>query len=240
MMEEGTGERRILKRSQYSTSEAGSEVTVGARPGKESTAPRVVHLDTPESRKFADAQSVEQDLAYAVDALSALLDDGQIPGGSLIARSLLVAALVAYARCFTTGVRRRYSLDVQRIEAMDAGAAAYHRWLLAVRNKYIAHSVNAYEQGIPGLLLSPPESGVRMILGCSFLRSEFVGLAKQDVEQAIRFVSQVRALVDDDLVGMEDAMLVAARALPIDEVYALPPPKLVTISPDQANQPRRA
>ncbi len=238
-MTRGAGARRILKRSQYSTSEAGAEVTVGAGPGKESTAPRVVHFDTPESRKFADAQSVEQDLAYAVEALSALLNEGQIPSGSLIARSLLVAALVAYARCFTTGVRRRYSLDLRRVEAMDAGATAYHHWLLDVRNKYIAHSVNAYEQGVPGLLLSPPESSVRMILGCSFLRSEFVGLAKQDIEQAIKFVSRVHALVDDDLVGIEDAMLTAARARPIDEIYALPPPKLVTISPDQANRPRR-
>ena len=194
----------------------------------------------PRVRRFADAQAVEQDLAYAVDALSALLDDGQIPGGSLIARSLLVAALVVYARCFNTGMRKRYSLDVGRIEAMDAGAASYHRWLLDVRHKYIAHSVNAYEQAVPGLALSPPESGVREVMGCSLLRSELVGLARPDVEQAIRFVSRVHALVDDDLVGIEDAMLTAARARPIDEIYALPPPKLVTPSPDQANRPRRS
>ena len=239
-MPEGTGERRISKMSHYHTVEAGSEVTAGAVAGKESTAPKLAHFNTTESRRFADAQAVEQDLAYAVESLSALLDDGQIPGGSLIARSLLVAALVVYARCFNKGVRSHYSLDVRRIEAMDEGGAAYHRWLLDVRNKYIAHSVNAYEQAVAGLALSPPESGVRKVLGCYLLRGELVGLARPDVEQAIRFVSRVRALVDDDLVGIEDAMLAAARARPIDEIYALPPPKLVTISPDQANRPRRA
>ena len=240
MMPEGTGERRISKMSHYHTVEAGSEVTAGAVAGKESTAPKLAHFNTTESRRFADAQAVEQDLAYAVESLSALLDDGQIPGGSLIARSLLVAALVVYARCFNKGVRSHYSLDVRRIEAMDEGGAAYHRWLLDVRNKYIAHSVNAYEQAVAGLALSPPESGVRKVLGCYLLRGELVGLARPDVEQAIRFVSRVRALVDDDLVGIEDAMLAAARARPIDEIYALPPPKLVTISPAQANRPRRA
>ena len=190
MMPEGTGERRISKMSHYHTVEAGSEVTAGAVAGKESTAPKLAHFNTTESRRFADAQAVEQDLAYAVESLSALLDDGQIPGGSLIARSLLVAALVVYARCFNKGVRSHYSLDVRRIEAMDEGGAAYHRWLLDVRNKYIAHSVNAYEQAVAGLALSPPESGVRKVLGCYLLRGELVGLARPDVEQAIRFVSR--------------------------------------------------
>jgi hypothetical protein len=57
---------------------------------------------------------------------------------------LASAAAVSYARCFTTSaVRERLPKDFAA--AAPAAVEEMHRYVLAVRNKHIAHSENPYE-----------------------------------------------------------------------------------------------
>ena len=63
--------------------------------------------------------------------------------------------------------------------------------------------------------------------------------AVKDYEQAIWFITQVRRLVGSDLEALERAMVAAAEALPIDELYAAPPPTMLMVGGDQAVRRRR-
>lgn len=96
---------------------------------------------------FRDLQTVVLTANYLVDILNErtaqqgeLASVGTYP---LVERSLYIAALVTYARCFGSGKRRR--LD----ESIFFGDAEYlldwHRYFIEVRNKHIAHSVNPFE-----------------------------------------------------------------------------------------------
>lgn len=58
--------------------------------------------------------------------------------------ALSTAACVAYARCFLSGVRQ--SLDAEELNATDPTLRTGHEFVVALRNKHVAHSVNAFEQ----------------------------------------------------------------------------------------------
>jgi hypothetical protein len=238
-MEEKTDNRIVLAGDEVVVWDEPREVTLRTSPGEDANAAQLASIDTAESRRFADALSIDQDLRFAVDAFVSLLDEEVNPTGSVAARSLLIAGLVAYARCFASGVRGGYSVDLQRIDGIIQGADAYHRWLLDVRNKHIAHSVNSYEQNVPIIVLSAPESGDRRILGSIYSRAILGGFSRKDYEQAIWFITQVRRLVGSDLEALERAMVAAAEALPIDELYAAPPPTMLMVGGDQAGRRRR-
>jgi hypothetical protein len=58
--------------------------------------------------------------------------------------ALSTAACVAYARCFVSGVRQ--SLDATLLEVAEAGLRDTHEFVMHLRNKHVAHSVNSFEE----------------------------------------------------------------------------------------------
>lgn len=67
--------------------------------------------------------------------------------------ALSTAACVAYARCFLSGVRQ--SLDAEELNATDPALRATHEFVLALRNKHVAHSVNAFERNSVTVSVGP-------------------------------------------------------------------------------------
>ena len=60
---------------------------------------------------------------------------------------------------------------------------------------------------------------------------------EKDVAETARFVGQVRELVRSDLPAIEAAVLKSADAIPIEELYARPPMRLVVPGPEVARKP---
>ena len=60
--------------------------------------------------------------------------------------ALSTAACVSYSRCFVSGVRE--PLKPTLLEQLSPGHRALHEFLFDLRNKHIAHSVNAFEENI--------------------------------------------------------------------------------------------
>ncbi len=58
--------------------------------------------------------------------------------------TLSVAACIAYARCFVSGVRQ--SLDATLLQAADAELRMTHEVVMHLRHRHIAHSVNSFEE----------------------------------------------------------------------------------------------
>lgn len=133
------------------------EVVVG-RPfpdkGEEPGTP-ACELDLPESRDAEEWHSVYRDLEFVVEIagyLARVMDhhadqEGQprsVGTSGHLEKALYTAALVAYMRCFGTGVRQN-KLD----EGIFSGDAEHmlerHRYWKDTRNKHIAHSVNAFD-----------------------------------------------------------------------------------------------
>jgi hypothetical protein len=213
-------------------------VMVPGGPGINEQGQLLRQVSTDKARVFADAVSVEADLTFALEALTAFAAEGERETtNQTTARALFVSALVAYSRCFGSGIRHGYRIGEERIAEIGDGALDFHLHLRALRDKHIAHSVNAFEQTLVGVILAPPESGDRQIIGSGHLAMTHVGFLPADAAQAIAFVAQVRDLVWHDLPDLERDMVKSAEALPLDELYALPPARIT--APGQADATKR-
>ncbi|MEV7767854.1 hypothetical protein [Microbacterium sp. NPDC086615] len=102
--------------------------------------------------RLADLTSLHRDFQMARQFISAFADLGRYevePDSPN--QALWMTAVVMYARAFANGVRHAARPDVTVFDDEDRAA---HDYLIAMRNKFIAHSVNAFEQVSPFAVIS--------------------------------------------------------------------------------------
>jgi hypothetical protein len=121
----------------------------------------------------ADATSVLLDLrltAAALDRLIKLLGDKS--DDELVKGSLWTTALISYSRCFIGG--RRPPLAESVFEDFHETAFGFHRHLIAMRDKHVAHSVNPFEQVGVGAVVGDNEAGAHRVIGTGVLAVKHV------------------------------------------------------------------
>lgn len=115
-------------------------------------------VEGPEARALADAGGELMDLRFVDDALAALLSswspEAEVGPETTEARALWVAAVVWYARSFSGGVRTA-GVAAGLAENLSSPVRASHEYVLALRDKHMAHSVNSFEQVYAGVQLGP-------------------------------------------------------------------------------------
>ena len=113
-----------------------------------------LRFDCEEARESEEYHAIYHDLSFVVDATrelrAALLQQPQSSGdpssiqtSETVLRSLWIAAVVTYARCFTKG--KRSWLDESVFEGQTEDVLTYHRYFRDTRDKHVAHSVNPFE-----------------------------------------------------------------------------------------------
>ena len=193
---------------------------------------------------LAEAVSIEADLAFADDALGQLLqvmDAGLGSASATVhARALWSAAVVAYARAFGGRIRSGGAPLLSRGVVAEAGEGAteFHEWILGLRNKHVAHSVNPYEQTRVGIALSaadPPS-----VIGIAYLHSTHIGPDRNGVDQFRRLTAWVLGTVRTRRKTLEiDAMAAADRVGGI-EIAHKPRLRNVIPGPSDAATARKA
>lgn len=120
---------------------------------------RAVEVRLPEAEVLADLYSVQYDLEIATHLSKVSREMGATrPHDSLAVEGLVTAALIRYCRCFSTNVR----LGLRRvdIESLDAETLANHDYFKDLRDKFVAHSANPFEENWVTALASERD-GVR-------------------------------------------------------------------------------
>ncbi|QHC67412.1 hypothetical protein GSU68_13120 [Rathayibacter sp. VKM Ac-2759] len=107
---------------------------------------RRVEVKTESAPELKDLASVRADFSMAKMLLSCYLEkdlehSAPEPGES---DALWLAAVTLYGRAFSKGVRRHGRAE---LNAFGADSRASHDFFLDLRNKFVAHSVNALEAG---------------------------------------------------------------------------------------------
>jgi hypothetical protein len=183
---------------------------------------RYVNLDIREAQLLADLTGIEHDLKATVtlcDRLEAALKD-TFEGRQhdlITLETLTTAVLVRYARSFTSGVRAR--LPKQILQGLPPKLLDDHRWFKALRDKYIAHSVNAFEENMVVAYLAPEELGTREVQSISVQQSRLASLGLDDVD-CLRVLCQELCTRVSELIEQERArVLEVARKLPVDQLY---------------------
>lgn len=99
----------------------------------------------PEAKRMASLISIEQDLSGVVEYCDLMDKKLAIKDWNSIEwEAFSAAAVVRYARCFTSGVRE--PLNEQLLDAADDDLRQAHNYFIALRSKHVAHSVNPFEE----------------------------------------------------------------------------------------------
>jgi len=120
-----------------------------------------VRVRTKSSGALEDWAGVHADLgaviAYADQALAFMDAGGTI---EIVERALTSAALIAYGRCFGSGIRHLAQLDLSGLTSEELKA---HQHFRDLRDKYIAHSINSHEQNITHAVLAEPPADPELL-----------------------------------------------------------------------------
>ncbi len=203
---------------------------------------RYANLDIREAQLLADLTGIERDLKATValcDQLEAVLKDTREGRHHdfITLEALTTVVLVRYARSFTSGVRAR--LPKQILKELPPKLLDDHRWFQALRNKYVAHSVNAFEENMVVGYLAPEELGTREVQSISVQQYRLASLGLDDVN-CLRVLCQELCTRVSELIEQERArVLEVARTLPVDQLYAQEGRAPTTVNRKNVKQSRK-
>lgn len=186
-------------------------------------------VDWPEARRFADIQSQLLDFDIALNALGRIRHYSAYSAlDPIIRHSLYTVALNYYARSFKSGVRDACSIDSLSLTTEEKQE---HDRLVALRDKWIAHSVNSLDQVAVGVLLTSFENDAS-VMDIARIRLRMWDIPNENVQDVEEFIRSVRRRVEAKNQEAYEQLLSKARATPIAVLQALPEISLVAPGDD--------
>lgn len=199
---------------------------------------RVV-LSSDTARHLQDVASYDRDLrlaaAYMDHYTRADIDQDNSFGSPLDA--LWTSALVMYGRAFATGVR---SAPKPRLDHLTSDQTELHEYLIDVRNKYVAHSANGFEQSVVVAFLFDDDHGRRALSGVAV---EHTSLSRISRDSAREFTALCEVHLTDlrrraqDLTGRVVREVLSMGA---DQASALPRYEELKIDQNAVRKRRRS
>lgn len=192
-----------------------------------------VSLYLPEAADLADLQGIAIDLArtrsYA-EKLRAFFVDYQT--NAEFVEALTVAALVAYVRSFSSGVRTH--LGEEALSALSPEQRDLHGILKSIRDKHIAHSVNSFEESQPIARYWVERVDKEGISSIDCQHTRVIALSPLQIDELIALVDALRAHVDSRIEIEKAKLLALVRAQPLSQVLgATPRPPAGNGAPDK-------
>ncbi len=156
-------------------------------------------LSSADAHSFAALHLIAGDLQFALDCFKLANTFGTPDDRNLQSKALIFSGVVAYARCFKSGVRQ--SLSASNIGA-NTGTFDFeiHNYLVTLRDKHVAHSVNDFEDCQPvAIVVGRPESGWRDGSGVGVVIKQTVGISADLLRRAIVHIDNLHQWVTRDL-----------------------------------------
>lgn len=169
---------------------------------------------------LADLESYRSDIARTVFACERILAPGL---GRLDLETMQIvyeAAILSYARCFSSGVRMKLPFDINTHLSEDA--RVFHEQILLIRDKLIAHAVSPLETVIPVSVLADSEIGGPGVESVGALHFRAAWNLKRDVPNLLTLSRGVLEVIDSELHRLKAAILDELRKGDIQAMYAEP------------------
>ncbi len=184
---------------------------------------RYVHIDLLEAERLADLIGIQSDLTSAKNFAHLSLEAYQKergPMSGVMSDALMTATLIRYARSFVGGVRQ--PLKSRAFAGLTDEKKRKHEWLLHVRNKYCAHSVNAFEENQPVARYwvgKPGHDGVESI---GLMHTRLIGLGTNDFDAVIELSNHFLKHVEGEITKEQSTLLDIVKKIPLVELLAQP------------------
>ena len=142
-----------------------------------------------------------------------------------------------YGRSFVSGVRAQ--IPPQLIEQLPREHQESHTFFMDLRNKWVAHSVNAFEFTQVVAYLTPEERGPKSVSSISARPNRIASLGVQDMLRLQKLAGAVRESINKLIKDEEQKVLSYARSLPPDQFYAQDDPPANLVEDKDAGKPRK-
>lgn len=179
---------------------------------------RSVAFQPPEAQKLADLAGVETDLREVEDYCLRFLDEQQKeqPDWKLL-EIICAAALIRYGRAFGSGIRSAVPPEV--MEELGPHLREQHDYFQAARDKWIAHSVNTFEENQVCAWLTPPERGPIGVYGITVRQQRVTSLGHEAIAVLGSLAKEVREGVERASKIEKAKVLAIAQALSQQAFY---------------------
>ncbi|MBA2526508.1 MAG: hypothetical protein H0V18_12125 [Pyrinomonadaceae bacterium] len=131
---------------------------------------------------------------------------------------LSTAACISYARCFPPGIRG--SLDPDLLSTADTELQTLHEFVLDLRNKHIAHSVNSFEENVVTVHIGEHFQSSQEIETVTAYHTRVAGLSIGQPAQLTRLAQWWVARTDEEMTVQRAKLLQIARGTPLSELKA--------------------
>lgn len=132
--------------------------------------------------------------------------------------ALSTAACISYARCFASGVRE--PLNLALLDKAGAELRTLHGFVLNLRNKHVAHSVNSFEENLVTLHIGAHFASSREIETVTAHHTRVAGLSIEVPAQLKRLAQWWVAKIDEEMTVQKAKLLQIARTTPLSELKA--------------------
>ncbi len=178
--------------------------------------------DLPEAPRLADLAGIEMDLRFAHEISEHIAEVQRDPRAHhpRLAEALFAAAVVRYARCFKGGKRREVECE-ELLASLDPEQQQLHDDVLTIRDKHVAHSVNAFEEGWVDAVVSDDPKQVR-VEKISYGGAFFQAFHGSSLERFVDLVRAVHERVRELIKAQMVLVRAAAQRLDYEELRARP------------------
>jgi hypothetical protein len=189
---------------------------------------RYVNIRLPEAKRLADLYGIAFDLnacrRYCERYVQVQANMLTQTGNSFLLESqhlecFSVYILVKYGRCFKGGVRQQVADEIRAI--LSPEDLIFHKLVLDIRDKHIAHSVNNFEFHDVKVWLSPEERGRRVDnvnIGGSYL----IGLESEKFVELKQLIDKIILWIDGEKKREEQKLTqLVSEKYDLDYLYSL-------------------
>jgi len=179
-----------------------------------------IEFNTPETKLLADLEGISGDLSATKEICERYIKGSTDSSfeNILLQESLCAAAIIRYGRSFGTGVRR---WDQQTIlDSLTDRLKRAHDYFKDLRDKWIAHSVNSFEENIVQVYLVPDERGPKGVSSISVTQNRVVFLSLNDIELLVELAEAVNQQVQVLIQQEKGKALAYLQTLPVESLYA--------------------
>jgi len=165
-----------------------------------------VKLSTDKAYSYSSLQLIKADLEFARDCFLEADKLGMPNDSILSSKALVFSGVVAYARAYGTGARGISFMPGDLVRKGVAFDLEIHLYLMNLRNKHVAHSVNAFEEcDTVGMLAGMPGKKARNG-GIGFVMKRSIGLARHQLQTAVEHLTIVISHLEAEIKAMQPAL----------------------------------
>lgn len=181
-----------------------------------------VDFQVPEAQRLADLTGVATDLDMTMEICQTYLEfeEQKVRSDLWKKLSLSMTAVVMYVRTSTSGVRAGVTAD--QLQALPDHLREFHSYIKNLRDKWVAHSVNALEETNVVVCPTPKEKGVREITQVTTQHRFTCTLSFKEASLLIELSQALKTIIDAEIEAEKARLLEFARSLPVDTFYDEP------------------